>query len=61
MGNGNTDIVECHSDYEYAQRTIALRWEGQRLEIGVIEANGVYPMGTVSACSPPALFRTVLR
>jgi hypothetical protein len=25
--------VECHSDYTYAERPIALTWEGQRLEI----------------------------
>ncbi len=28
-----TDIVECHSDYTYAEKPIALTWEGQRLEI----------------------------
>jgi hypothetical protein len=28
-----SDIVECHSDYTYAERPIALTWEGQRLEI----------------------------
>ena len=26
-------LVECHSDSAYAERPIALMWEGQRLEI----------------------------
>jgi hypothetical protein len=28
-----SDIVECHSDYTYAEKPIALTWEGQRLNI----------------------------
>ena len=32
-----TDLVECHSGFEYAEKPIALCWEGQRLEIVVIE------------------------
>jgi len=31
-----SDIVECHSDYTYAERPTALTWEGQRLEIAEI-------------------------
>jgi hypothetical protein len=27
------DWVECHSGYEYAERPVALHWEGDRLEI----------------------------
>ena len=27
------DLVECHSDFEYAERPTALQWEGQRLAI----------------------------
>jgi hypothetical protein len=30
------NIVECHSDYEYAERPVALTWKGQRLEISEI-------------------------
>ncbi len=30
-------LVECHSGYEYAERPVALYWEGQRLEIEQIE------------------------
>ncbi len=28
-----TDIVECHSEFEYAEKPVALIWEGRRLEI----------------------------
>jgi hypothetical protein len=28
-----TEIVECHSGYEYGERPIALTWKGERLEI----------------------------
>jgi hypothetical protein len=28
-----SDRVECHSDFEYAERPTALVWEGQRLAI----------------------------
>ncbi len=34
----NEEPVECHSGYEYAERPVALRWEGQRLEIEAILA-----------------------
>ena len=27
------EFVECHSDYTYAERPIALTWDGRRLEI----------------------------
>jgi hypothetical protein len=27
------DRVECHSGFEYAERPVALHWEGDRLEI----------------------------
>jgi hypothetical protein len=29
--------VECHSGYQYAERPVALEWEGQRLEITEVE------------------------
>lgn len=45
MGDEMTDPVECHSGYEYAQRPIALHWEGQRLEIEAIEAEWRIPGG----------------
>jgi hypothetical protein len=28
-----TDIVECHSGFVYAERPVALTWDGQRLEV----------------------------
>ncbi|OGN75737.1 MAG: hypothetical protein A2X25_02940 [Chloroflexi bacterium GWB2_49_20] len=28
-----SEIVTCHSDYEYAERPVALTWKNQRLEI----------------------------
>jgi hypothetical protein len=28
-----SELVECHSDYAYEERPIALIWDGQRLEI----------------------------
>jgi putative sterol carrier protein len=28
-----SEIVECHSGFAYADRPVALTWEGQRLEI----------------------------
>lgn len=31
-------IVECHSGFEYAERPVALVWQGVRLEIEQIEA-----------------------
>jgi len=43
MGDDLTDLVECHSGYEYAERPLALHWEGQRLEIAAIEADWRIP------------------
>ena len=31
-----TEIVECHSGYEYGERPTAITWKGERLEISVI-------------------------
>jgi putative sterol carrier protein len=31
-------LVECRSEHEYAERPVALTWEGQRLEISQIVA-----------------------
>jgi hypothetical protein len=31
-----TEIVECHSGYEYGDRPVALVWQNQRLEISEI-------------------------
>ena len=28
-----SELVECHSGFAYADRPVALTWEGQRLEI----------------------------
>jgi hypothetical protein len=28
-----TEIVECHSGYEYGERPTALTWKGERFEI----------------------------
>ena len=28
-----SDVVECHSEHEYAEKPTALLWEGKRLEI----------------------------
>jgi hypothetical protein len=28
-----TELVECRSDSEYAERPVAIRWQGQRLEV----------------------------
>ena len=33
-----SDRVECISSFQYAERPIALHWEGERLEIEAIEA-----------------------
>lgn len=38
-------LVECHSGYEYAQRPVALYWEGNRLEVEQIEAEWRIPGG----------------
>lgn len=39
------ELVECHSGYAYPERPIALYWEGQRLEIAVVEAQWHIPEG----------------
>lgn len=31
------ELVECHSGFAYAERPIALTWEGRRLEIAEVE------------------------
>ena len=28
-----TELVECHSGFSYAEKPVALTWEGQRLEV----------------------------
>jgi len=38
-----TEIVECHSEYEYAEKPTALTWEGRRLEIAEIVASWRIP------------------
>jgi hypothetical protein len=37
--------VECHSGYAYAERPIALQWQGERLEIKMILAEWQTPDG----------------
>lgn len=37
--------VECHSGYTYAERPVALRWEGIRMEIEDVEARWRIPGG----------------
>jgi hypothetical protein len=39
------DLVECHSGYEYADRPVALYYEGERLEIVEIIARWRIPGG----------------
>ncbi len=39
------ELVECHSDFEYAERPVALRWMGERLEIEQVEAEWRIPGG----------------
>ncbi len=33
-----TNLVECHSGFAYAERPVALTWDGQRLEVDSILA-----------------------
>lgn len=40
-----SDLVECHSDFEYAERPTALHWEGQRLPIEKIFESCRTPTG----------------
>ena len=30
------DLVECHSGYAYAERPVALAWQGQRLAVAAV-------------------------
>ncbi len=39
------ELVECHSGFTYAERPIALQWEGDRLEIEQIEDSWRIPGG----------------
>jgi hypothetical protein len=32
------ELVECHSDYAYAVRPVALTWQGRRLEVDAVLA-----------------------
>lgn len=32
------DVVECHSGFTYAEKPVALTWEGRRLEVDSIRA-----------------------
>ncbi len=52
MGNelesGSVDpsaLVECYSGSEYAERPVALSWQGRRLEIEQVEAQWRIPGG----------------
>lgn len=38
-------VVECRSDYAYAQRPTALVWEGRRLEVASLQAEWRTPAG----------------
>ncbi len=40
-----TEIVECYSGSTYAEKPVALHWEGERLEIEEIESNWRDPNG----------------
>lgn len=45
MGDAVSDPVECHSGYKYAERPVAIKWEGQRLEILAVETEWRIPGG----------------
>lgn len=45
MGDVKADPVECHSGYAYAERPLALHWEGRRLEIEQVEGEWRTPDG----------------
>ena len=45
MSDQITSRVECHSGYAYAERPLAVHWEGQRLEVTAIEAEWRTPTG----------------
>jgi hypothetical protein len=40
-----TQEVECHSGYEFAERPIAMHWQGSRLEVEHIHARWRSPEG----------------
>ena len=40
-----TDLVECRSDYQYAQRPTAVYWDGEWLSVQVILADWEEPDG----------------
>jgi hypothetical protein len=40
-----TNLVECHSGHEYAERPVSFYWEGQRVEIEEIVARWRVPEG----------------
>lgn len=37
------DIVECHSGFAYADKPLAFTWQGQRLQVAEILAQGQTP------------------
>jgi hypothetical protein len=39
------EIVECHSGFAYADRPVALTWQGLRLEVDAVLARGRTPQG----------------
>ena len=39
------ELVECHSGYTYAERPIAVHWEGERLPVEEIEDGWRIPGG----------------
>ena len=39
------ELVECHSGFKYAERPLALHWEGERLEIEQIVSQSRIPGG----------------
>ncbi len=32
------ELVECHSGFEYAERPVAVWWQGRRLAVAAVEA-----------------------
>jgi len=39
------DLVECRSDYEYAQRPVAFYWQEKRLEVTELLSQNRHPSG----------------
>lgn len=39
------DLVECHSGNEYAERPVAVNWQGSRLEVEALEDQWRTPQG----------------